>query len=188
MTDPTNSAPTATDSTQRRPSLFTQIGDSAGLLLLAMAMGAGGGVGFGLARPTQTVTLAEGGMIEVLPGDGAAGFVGMLIMLAIAAGVGLIVGMLGLRQFATRQNLVSMLWVGVCALAGAFGVAVFGDFIGGIRQPDITDLPVGSVVEVVPKAGGVVNLAIAPFFAMFAFWLGILFSGPGDDGDDSDAE
>lgn len=157
------------------------------LVLVTLAVGMAAGVVWGLVRPTQGMRVRAGGALTFEPVGLESGFVGYLMLLGLAAILGLAVAALAFHRLPGRRGALTLLLVGVVAGLGALTVYGVGELVAGLRQPDVSNLRVGQPVAVVPPVTGLLNLLIGPFTGMLAYWCALLFA-PGVGGAPAAAE
>ncbi|MCZ9295620.1 hypothetical protein [Corynebacterium yonathiae] len=156
---------------QRR--LPRTLGFGAGLLACALLVFGVAGVLWGLFRPTLTGREVEDGGYAI-ESMGSAQFIAFITFALITGLLGLL---LGLGAYLRRQGrgLSMLLWVGVCALAGAASFYVFG----GATATHPPENP-GEVVEFAPNFSPAISWAVAPFMAMFSYWSTAFVSADDD--------
>lgn len=155
--------PSVTKLSLSRRRLPRTFGFGAGLLACALAVYGIAGAVWGLFRPTLIGREVDDGGYAI-DAMGNAQFIAFITFALITGVLGLL---LGLIAYLPRQarGLSMLLWVGVCALAGAASFHVFG----GVTATHPPEIP-GEVVEFAPSFSPAIAWAVAPFMAMFAYW------------------
>lgn len=171
---------------RRNPALRRFTGDAAAVLLMALIGGVIGGSAWGMARPTQSVTILEGGRLAVGQSGLDATVAALMWFTGIALLTGLILGAVAHRRFRASRGLAMEAWVGVSALVMSAVQMASGNLVAGWRQPDLSALSPGVALEVLPAFGTPVAALVAPFAAMLAYWC-LLFLAPGESGPAEDA-
>ena len=165
--------PSATKLSLSQRRLPRTLGFGAGLLACALLVFGVAGALWGLFRPTLAGHEVDDGGYA-LEAMGSAQFIAFITFALITGLLGLL---LGLGAYLRRQErgLSMLLWVGVCALAGAASFYVFG----GVTATHPPENP-GEFVEFAPKFSPAISWAVAPFMAMFSYWSTAFVSSDDD--------
>lgn len=146
------------------------VGFAAGLSACVLVFFGIAGILWGLWRPRVVLAeLPEGGFGVDL---GSAPTMAMLSFTVITGVAGTVTGVLTFTRGARFRGLGTLLWVGVCALAGAAAFVVFSGLLAPTEPPAMVD-----GAEFVPPFPLGVALLAAPFMAMFGYWSAAFVSG-----------
>ncbi|MEX3516210.1 hypothetical protein VVR26_01940 [Corynebacterium camporealensis] len=157
------------------PTIFKRVprtvGFGAGLLALVLIVYSLAGALWGFWRPELHGTQVEEGGYSI---DNVADvqFSSYITFALITGVLSLILG-LGVYSHANHyRGLRTLLWIGVCALAGAFAFYI----AGGITATGLPNEAAENISFVPPFNPGV-TWAVGPFIAMFAYWSAIFVGG-----------
>ena len=146
------------------------VGFAAGLFACVLVVFGVAGILWGLCRPRVALAeLPEGGFGVDM---GSAPAVALLSFTVITGGAGTVTGVLAFTRGARFRGLGTLLWVGVCALAGAAAFVVFSGLFVPTEPAEMVD-----GAEFVPPFPLGVALLAAPFMAMFGYWSATFVSG-----------
>ena len=145
-----------------------------GVVLLSLSMGLVGGVLWGVIRPAEKVQYYSDTQAAVLQETLEASFSGTVWFSCIAAIIGMVVGLGAFRIYPRLRSLGMEFWVGLCAALASVVMVICGQMIGVYRQPDLTQLQPGQVIEAVPQFRSYAALLVTPLVAMICYWAGLL--------------
>jgi hypothetical protein len=157
------------------------VGYYAQVFLTAIVLFGVSGLVWGAWRPTITGTIVDGGGVEITdPNVYAANaeFTSFAV-LALACGVlGIVLGLLAVRQGKREFGIAPMLWT---SLVAALGSAVFyyvGTYLATalVGAPDVETLRVGATVTYVPRISPGLAMLAAPYTSMFTYWASAVFA------------
>lgn len=171
----TSPAPEAAVHAPRRRAIHAQVGAGAGLLALALGLGIALGALWGWIRPAYVAEVTGDGIaIDQVASPANVEFAAFGWFALITGVAGALIGLTAWRQ--TRRGAVIggagwMWWVIACAIACAFAVFMFGDWVAFRGLPNQSELEPGTTLHVVPPVNPRIGWVSAPFTAGFVFWV-----------------
>lgn len=143
----------------------------AGALIAATVFGAV----WGLLRPTQSVTVVDGGM-RLNTDTIDAGFIGLLWAAVAAVVLGVVLALVSFFQMPERRGAATLWWITVIAAVSIWIAAGAGDVIAAIRQPDLHNAEIGDALELLPVVSVLPVVLYSAFTAAIVYWVCLLFT------------
>lgn len=171
--------------TKRPWKVSEKTGNFSAVVVAIVCIYAGLGALWPVIRPRYDATLAEGGGLQLMPGENVefisfAQFVGITTLVAVALAISL------LKLLPHRRGVALLLWFGVWIFIGG-GVFLFvGDLVSGLISAvgRAKELQVGDNISFIPPLSPGIAARLAPVFVgMAVYWCRMYING-----DDADAE